>query len=76
MAALEVWDKNLENLRKKKKKCNIETKCGFEPVYSSFTVKNVTPSAAAANTQITELYRHYNKYYYIVAPTTGLTLGH
>ena len=61
------------------KKCNIVTKCGFEPVYSSITVENVTsepPGAAVANTQIIELYRHYNKYSYIVAPTTGLTLGH
>ena len=47
-------------LEKKKtgKKCNIVTKCGFEPVYSSVTVENVTsepPSAAATNIQITEL---------------------
>ena len=58
------------------KKCNIATKCGFEPVYSNITVENVTsepPGATAAGTQITE---HYKKYYYIVAPTIGLTLGH
>ena len=61
------------------KKCNILTMSGFEPVYSSIPVENVTsepPGAAATNTQITELYRHYNKYYYTVAPTTGLTLDH
>ena len=55
------------------------TKCGFEPEYSSIPVENITsepPGAAAPTTQITGLYRQYNKYYYIVAPTTGLTLGH
>ena len=46
---------------REKKKWNIEIKCGFELIYSSFTVMNIMsnpPDATAANTEITVVWHN------------------